>query len=422
MPVYDAVEVISDAELEPVAQMLQRQIASRSGHYVVYFLTEGRLRLRIRLTVQSDLPAESFAISQNDNHEIVIAGGDKRGVIYGVGRFLRGSQYALSEFTPSTWHGQDQPQRPVRGMYLASHGNNWFVNAPDKDVLRYVEDLALWGFNAIGFWYCLADFPSADHPRSLAAVKQFKRLIDAAHRLGLNVYGLLCVNESYDNTPDSLRANWAIENGYTAKPIAWFLSQVCPSRPGGTELILENRQKMFELFSDVRFDGFVFWPYDQGGCTCAQCAPWGANGLVRTLPKVIELCRKHSPQARIVPSIWEMDKFTTGEIDGFDRALRAGKFGHVDYVLAENLHGAPVPWIEKHGVPGGLPLIGFPEISMWGIEPWGAYGAIANPQGLQAGWDHIRHLSQGGFPYSEGIFEDVNKAICAGFYWNNRPA
>lgn len=27
-------------------------------------------------------------------------------------------------------------------------------------------------------------------------------------------------------------------------------------------------------------------------------------------------------------------------------------------------------------------------------------------------------MAVGGFPYSEGIYEDLNKAIIAGFYWN----
>ena len=422
MPSFSAVEVVSSAELEYVAQLFKRQLASRCGDYVVYFLTDDRSRMYVRLAVTKDMPAESFSIAQTDSLTISITGGDIRGLIYGVGKFLRGSRYALSEFTPSPWRGQDQPQRQVRAIYLASHGNNWFINAPDKDILRYVEDLALWGFNTIAFWYCMADFPSADHPRALAAAKLFKRLIEAAHRIDMGVTTIVMTNEPYGDTPETLRANWAVENGYTAKPIAWFYPQICPSRPGGMELIAENRRKMLDMFADVQFDGFIFWPYDQGGCTCAQCAPWGANGNVRTLPQVIDLCRKHSPKAKIIVSTWEMDKFTTGEFDGMDRALRAGTFGHVDYVLAENLLGKPVPWIEKNGVPGGLPLVGFPEISMWGIEPWGGYGAIVNPAGLQAGWDHIKHLSQGGFPYSEGIYEDVNKAICAGFYWNDRPA
>jgi hypothetical protein len=30
----------------------------------------------------------------------------------------------------------------------------------------------------------------------------------------------------------------------------------------------------------------------------------------------------------------------------------------------------------------------------------------------------VKHLVKGGFPYSEGIYEDMNKAIVAQFYWD----
>ena len=34
-------------------------------------------------------------------------------------------------------------------------------------------------------------------------------------------------------------------------------------------------------------------------------------------------------------------------------------------------------------------------------------------------WDSVKHLAAGGFPYSEGIFEDMNKAIYSQFYWQS---
>jgi hypothetical protein len=69
-------------------------------------------------------------------------------------------------------------------------------------------------------------------------------------------------------------------------------------------------------------------------------------------------------------------------------------------------------------VPGsGIPVLNFPEISMWGQSPWGGYGATAIPDRLQAEWNGTREQTEGGFPYSEGIYEDLNKVICAQFYW-----
>lgn len=73
----------------------------------------------------------------------------------------------------------------------------------------------------------------------------------------------------------------------------------------------------------------------------------------------------------------------------------------------------------QHGGPGGLPLLNFPEISMAGREPWGGFGANPQPDRLEDLWSPVRDLVKGGMPYSEGIFDDINQAICFQQYWNS---
>ena len=57
---------------------------------------------------------------------------------------------------------------------------------------------------------------------------------------------------------------------------------------------------------------------------------------------------------------------------------------------------------------------------MWGQSPWGGYGANPLVSRFQRLWDQTNGKVVGGFPYSEGIYEDMNKAICAQLYWNPR--
>ncbi len=96
-----------------------------------------------------------------------------------------------------------------------------------------------------------------------------------------------------------------------------------------------------------------------------------------------------------------------------------------DYLMAELLayppgsHTARYPQVLlQRGVPGGFPLLGFPEISMYGATPWGGFGANPLPTFIQDLMDHSNPLQAGGFPYSEGIFEDINKALSAQLYWD----
>jgi hypothetical protein len=52
------------------------------------------------------------------------------------------------------------------------------------------------------------------------------------------------------------------------------------------------------------------------------------------------------------------------------------------------------------------------------ISPWAGYGANPCPMHLQKVWNKYGSFMIGAFPYSEGIYEDINKAICAQLYWD----
>jgi hypothetical protein len=127
------------------------------------------------------------------------------------------------------------------------------------------------------------------------------------------------------------------------------------------------------------------------------------------------------PQMKIVLSTWGFDAPSDfGEFAGLDTYLKANP-SLFDLVMAD---GAPnggkslPPWPMQHGGPGGLPLVNFPEISMAGREPWGGFGANPQPARLDGLWDVVKTLVKGGMPYSEGIFDDMNQAICFQQYWN----
>jgi hypothetical protein len=66
--------------------------------------------------------------------------------------------------------------------------------------------------------------------------------------------------------------------------------------------------------------------------------------------------------------------------------------------------------------------MGFPEISMHETFPWGGFGATPLTGLVQGQWNRVKATSSGGFPYSEGIYEDLTKVVISQFYWNDQPA
>jgi hypothetical protein len=179
---------------------------------------------------------------------------------------------------------------------------------------------------------------------------------------------------------------------------------------------MENTEILYRRLADVGLDLVCMWPYDEGGCSCDQCAPWGSNGYVKISRDLTLLGRKYFPNLKTIVSTWMFDTPPEGEWQGLTDVL-ARQNNWATYILADSHEDFPRYPLDVT-VPGNLPLINFPEISMWGNWPWGGVGAHPLPARFQRLWDQVKHKVEGGFPYSEGIYEDMSKAIVLQFYWN----
>jgi hypothetical protein len=403
---------------QKLAQLLQRQLQERCRAQVTLGEATSTHAFTIRLALEADLPREGFRIA-DDVAGVLVAGCDERGLLYGIGKLLRASRYDDGVFSPTAWRGTDAPQKPLRGIYLATHFHNFYHDAPLEEVARYVEELGLWGYNTISVWFDMHGYTSLQDPAAQAMIERLQAILRAAKSIGLATSLMALANEAYADSPPALRADWTSgHDGYHADPQGHYHVELCPSQPGAAELLLEWREEVLTQFQEVGLDYFVIWPYDQGGCTCSQCAPWGSKGYLDIAPALAELYRRLFPRGEVVLSTWYFDHFTTGEWAGLAKRLESNA-AWIDYLLVEK------HTLTQEELPGALPLIGFPEISMWGTGgwgPWGGFGASPYPAKLQNEWDEVSARSAGGFPYSEGIFEDINKAVCAGFYWDNRNA
>jgi hypothetical protein len=412
----------------PVAQNIGRvfirQIENRCGAKVV---KEGKAPLTVELTIKPGIGDEGFKIADGPNGTIRIIGNDARGMLYGVGQFLHTSSYGNQGFTPSTWRGVSVPKMPVRGMYLATHMENYYHVAPVEEMTRYMEDLSLWGVNSFLVWFDLEQYDGIDDPKAQKHLDRLRVLLKMVKDLGLNA-SLGCIaNGGYKNSPAELRAEDSTVGRahYHTKmgPRIYNMGhELCPSKPGVMEMELGFCQEKFDAFKDIGLDYWFIAPYDNGGCTCPQCAPWGANGYLRMAEPMAKAYKKAFPQGKVILSTWYFDRWGIGEWDGITAKFNAKKPDWVDYIMADNFEEYPRYPLD-HGVPGGLPMLNFPDISMYGQNPWGGYGVNPHPGRLQQRWDETKKKLAGGFPYSEGIYEDINKVICARLWWEpDRPA
>jgi len=363
----------------------------------------------LNLNFDNSVEDEGYVYSTKENGASIDAS-CLSGLWAGVGHFLFNSQIKEGELLPSKEYYKSIPQKKIRGLYFASHFHNFYHDAPINEIRRYVKELALWGINALCVWFDMHHYNGIDDPKASEMVSRLRMILEAAQVCGMKASIGVLSNEGFATTPDDLKADWrAGQNGYIREPVGHYHVEICPNVPGGMELILQNREDMCRAFEGIDFEYIWIWPYDQGGCTCEKCSPWGANGFLKVTPPVAEMCRKYFPNSKIILSLWDFDAFIEGETDTFKKVFK-NENDYVDYILCETKSGSDEIC--------GLPIVGFPEISMRGAVPWGGFGANPLPGYIRQIWDDNKSEKQGGFPYSEGIYEDLNKFLMSRMYWN----
>lgn len=413
----DAVRIVLPKQVSPAlanaADILARQVSQRCGARV---MTAGKAPLSVELAIQPDLPREGFRIESGGDGAIRILGGDGRGVLYGVGKFLRTSRFDRGGFSPSEWRGSSAPKCPVRAVYLATHFNNFYEAAPLEDVVRYIQDLALWGTNTIVIHFPAWQFDGISDPAACTWLERFTAVLGEVRKSGLQVALIQAPNEGYKSIPPELR-----KTNVPGHRRGNHGSGACVSKPVAARLLAETYDEILAKFQDVGLDCFIFWPYDEGGCACPDCWPWGARGYLRTSKALAAQVRARFPECQLILSTWcfenEDDANPDGEWVGLAKDLAADG-GWLHYLMADGHDDYFPKYPLEKGVPGNLPLLNFPEISMFGMVPWSGYGANPAPAHFERLWRRIQHIAAGGAPYSEGIYEDLNKAIVAGFYWD----
>ena len=375
--------------MENTLSIFTERIEERSGARII---KDGNAELIVELSVTPVIGTEGYEIINDSNGNIQIRGNDQRGILYGVGKFLHTSSYSKNGFIAGEWRGKSVPKKPIRGIYFAVHMGNFYETAPIEKIERYVEDLALWGINS------LLVVPSQ--------TERTERILSTAKGLGMTT-GILIETNAIAPIPEGLEADPSGGRG-------GIVPAVCPSKPGGLEYILENRSVLFDWIGKMNIDYLCTWPYDAGGCGCADCKPWGSNGYLKCVKGISQLAREKLPGTKVMLSTWYFDSV---EWAGLSDSLSRNP-DWIDVIMAEDIDVAGYKLSYLPSLAGGLPTVGFPEISMYNTFPWGGFGATPLSSHVAGQWKRVQSLRSGGYPYSEGIFDDITKVVLSQLYWD----
>lgn len=366
--------------------------------------------LEIKLSLDSSIgPVESFEITKTETG-YQITGTDILGLNHGIGKFLHTAKWTEDSFEPMPPKGLVSPACPYRCIYFSVHNYNWYYMAPDQELEDYLEYLALWGYNIIHCIIPVMNVVEEGDSSFVEGVTKARKLFMLAKNLGMKTSFGINNNQGFLSAPEE----FSNEPSFNLKFRGNAGRNLCPNKPGAMEYLREVWRIQLKQFTDIGVDYIQTWPYDEGGCGCEKCRPWGAKAYCDTTIALREEVVKFYPDAKFVVAAWAFDvPEDEGEYAGLYKRLE-GDLSWVDMVMIDAHREYPQFALDHEVI---KPIVGFPEISMWALYPWGGFGANPLPKRFQSIWDTCKRISSGGQPYSEGTYEDILKIQMVGYYW-----
>lgn len=396
------------------AALLRERVTERLPDAVFPDRTDAET-LTLRLSLDKTLPKpESFRVTGAEK-QWEISAADERGLYFGIGKFLHTAVWTEDALIPTPTNGIIAPHGSFRALYCAMHLYNYYYNAPTEVIARYIDDLLLWGYNSVVSVLPIVNVRSLDDPEYVRSVGRAREIFAHVRKRGMQTGLLLCANQvpldaphEFDNEPP-VNLTFRGNHGHN----------YCVSKPGALDALRGLWLAQLGAFSDIGIDCIVTWPYDEGGCGCENCRPWGAKGYPRTCRAMYEAAKTLYPDIRMILSTWVFDvPVDEGEYEGLF-SLLSGDLSFTDSLMID-AHREYPRYPLAH--PPVKPVVNFPEISMWGLYPWGGFGASALPERFKRIWNDGRKIVTGGMPYTEGIYEDIIKIQFSGYYWDpDRP-
>ncbi|OGV62280.1 MAG: hypothetical protein A2283_17655 [Lentisphaerae bacterium RIFOXYA12_FULL_48_11] len=305
-----------------------------------------------------------------------------------------------------------QPSFAVRECYCPAHFGNAYEAMWPLEMEAYLAEMKWWGFNRYGDWITTTDVCNpytTDAFWALAAEQlgRKKKAFQVAQKSGLALNLIVTPNHVY---LDQLRPHYAAKKGSRIQG-----QLICPSHPEARKLILENFERWFRDFAEsgIRLSAFTAFAYDYGGCDCEKCRPWIIT-FARLMKEIHAIGLKYHPDIEPwfcswwwVPEEHQLiNEWAVKEAPGWLKAMTL----HIEYGQTG---------FKDVAVPDGCRKLAFVHIGYSDesaandiYAKWGPVVATRRMTKTLAG---IAAQGADGFQaYSEGIFDDVNKALLAG--------
>lgn len=300
---------------------------------------------------------------------------------------------------------------PIRECYCPAHFGNSYEAMWPGEMAAYLAEIKQLGFNRYGDWITTTDTSNpyaTDHwllGRELLERK--KKAFRAAQAVGLELDLVISANHVY---LDQLQREHAATFG------PGIMGQlICPSQPAARAVILGNYENWFRdlATAGIRLNSFTAFAYDYGGCACEKCRPWILT-FAKLMREIHAIAERHHPGIEPWFCSWWwkpeehalFNNWAAAEAPGWLKGMTM----HIEYNQTR---------VREIAVPTGCRKLAFVHIGYGDTRDnndiYSKYGPTIAPHRIPQTLHDLAAQGVTGFQaYSEGVFDDVNKALVAG--------
>ncbi len=303
------------------------------------------------------------------------------------------------------------PLFPIRECYCPAHFGNSYEAMWPLERRAYLKEMKWWGFNRFADWMTTTDVcdPTDNQFETLAVASEDRKIaaFRDAQDLGMALNLIITPNHVY---LDQQRP------GYMAKLRKGIFGQlICPSHPKARRVIHDNYDRWFRKLAEagVRLSAFTGFAYDFGGCACRKCDPWILT-FADLMKEAHDIARKYHPDIEPWVCSWW---WTPEEHKLFNHWCRSKAPGWLKGMTMHIVYGETS--FKNVPVPSGCKKVAFTHIGYGDTSEnsdiYTKWGATISPNRIPTTLEDIGRQGSSGFQaYSEGVFDDINKAILAG--------
>jgi len=295
----DTTSLPEDKIYKKVYPIISKRITDRCGAKCI---STGDSEYLLRFSLDSSLANEAFRIINLVGISgVEIQGKNFLALMYGAGQFLHKSQYCNEGINPCEWRGESAPHCEKRMIFFAQHFHNWYQSCSEEEIREHIEDLVLWGINGVVSVFSCLNLKGWDDPDLDNYVSLFHKTLSAARELNLKI-GI-----EYSNV------DFMIPNKEIAADEHLLLSQtgnlICPSSEEGFTYYQSILSRILDYTDELgSLDFITIWSYDEGGCSCDKCWPWGGKGFYNMAHRISKYIKSRYPKIEILLATWHFER------------------------------------------------------------------------------------------------------------------